>query len=62
MVRRITGQQQPTIQVLLDAEHGARIEGDQLLWHNRYNPSRPHANSMDDVFVVDFLEAGQRVP
>ena len=62
MVRRITGQQQPTIQVLLDVEYGARIEGDQLLWHNRYNPSRPHANSMDDVFVVDFLEAGQSTP
>ena len=62
MVRRITRQQQPLTQVLLDVEHGARIEGDQLLWHNRYNPDRPHANSMDDVFVVDFLEAGQRVP
>lgn len=62
MVRRITGQWQPQIQVLLDVEYGARIEGDQLLWHNRYNPTRPHANSMDDVFVVDFLEAGQAVP
>ena len=62
MVRRITGQQQPLTQVLLDVEYGARIEGDQLLWHNRYNPERPHANSMDGVHVVDFLEAGQRVP
>ena len=62
MVRRITGQQQPLTQVLLDVEYGARIEGDQLLWHNRYNPTRPHANSMAGVFVVDFLEAGQRIP
>lgn len=58
MVCRITGQQQPDIQVLLDVEYGARIEGDRLLWHNRYNPSRPHTNSMADVFVVDLLETG----
>ena len=62
MVRRITRQQQPLTQVLLDVEHGARIDGDQLLWHNRYNPDRPHANSMAGVFVVDFMEAGQAAP
>lgn len=62
MVQRITGQPQPDIQVLLDVEHGARIEEDQLLWHNRYHPSRPHANSMADVFVIDFLEVGQATP
>ena len=62
MVRRITGQPHPNIQVLLDVEYGAQIEEDRLIWHNRYNPSRPHTNSMADVFVVDFLEAGQAAP
>ena len=62
MVRLITGQPHPNIQVLLDVEHGARIEADRLLWHNRYNPTRPHTNVLADVFAVDFLEAGQRVP
>ena len=62
MVRLITGQPYPAILVVHDVECGARIEGDQLLWHNRYNPDRPHANSMADVFVVDFLEAGQAAP
>ena len=62
MVCLITGQPHPNIQVLLDVEHGARIEADQLLWHNRYNPTRPHTNVLAGVFVVDFLEAGQAAP
>ena len=59
MVRRILGQSQPKVQVLMDVEYGARIEGDRLRWHDRYNPTRPHTNSMADVFVVDVLAAGQ---
>lgn len=62
MVQRITGQKDPGILVLHDVEYGARIEGARLFWHNRYNPDRPHANSMADVFVVDFMEAGQAAP
>ncbi|MGD9781282.1 MAG: glycosyltransferase family 39 protein [Kiritimatiellia bacterium] len=59
MVRLITGQKHPDVQILLDVEYGARIEGDRLFWHNRYYPAQPHANAMADVFVVDFLAVGQ---
>ena len=59
MVRLITGQKQPNVQVLLDVEYGAQVEGDRLIWHDRYNSSRPHTNAMADVFVVDCLTAGQ---
>ena len=59
MVRLITGQNNPDIQVLLDVEYGARIEGDRLIWHNRYDPAHPHTNALADVFVVDFFAVGQ---
>ena len=62
MVQRISGQKDPGILVLHDVECGARIEGERLFWHERYNPDRPHANSMAGVFVVDFMEAGQAAP
>lgn len=62
MVKLIAGAKKPGIQVLHDVEYGARIEGDQLIWHNRYDPSKPHTNSMADVFVVDCLAAGQSRP
>lgn len=59
MVRLITGRKHPDVQVLLDVEYGARIEGDRLIWHNRYYPAQPHTNALADVFVVDFLAVGQ---
>lgn len=62
MVQLITKSKNPRIQVLHDVEYGARIKGDQLIWHNRYDPSRPHTNSMADVFVVDCLTVGQSRP
>jgi hypothetical protein len=62
MVRLITGPQTSAIRIVHDVEYGAKIVGDQLLWHERYNPSRPHTNSMADVFVVDCLAASQAAP
>ena len=59
MARLATRQKNPGFLVLHDAEYGARIEGDRLIWHNRYNDSRPHTNSAADVFVVDCFEVGR---
>lgn len=59
MVQLIAGRKDHGIQVLHDVENGARIEGDSLKWHVRYTPSLPQTTTMEDVFVVDFLTAGQ---
>lgn len=58
MVKLAAGQRDPGIRVLHDIEFGARIEGNQLLWHNRYDPSRPRVDSAEDVFVVDGRAVG----
>lgn len=42
---------------VLDVEHGARVEGNTLRWHERYNPDAPHETVLDRVFVVDGLAA-----
>ena len=55
MVRRLAGTNSSPI-ALLDVEYGARIEGDQLIWHDRYDPSAPHTNAAADVYVVDCLD------
>lgn len=39
--------------VVHDVEHGAHIEGDTLVWHERYDPTQPRATPMSDVYVVD---------
>ena len=59
MVRLIAGTKGPAPRIVHDIEHGAKIRGDQLIWHERYDSSRPRTNAMADVFVVDCLAAGQ---
>lgn len=59
MLQLVTKSQDHGLHVLHDVENGARIEGDRLVWHDRYNPSKTHTNAMADVFVVDCLAAGQ---
>ena len=59
MARLAAGQKNPGFQVLHDVQYGARIEGDRLVWHGYYNDSRPHTNSVADVFVVDCFAVGQ---
>ncbi len=61
MAQLAAGQKNAGIRVLHDAECGVRIEGDRLIWHNRFDPSRGHTNSMDDVFVVSGPESGSPV-
>ncbi|MBU1910062.1 MAG: glycosyltransferase family 39 protein [Verrucomicrobia bacterium] len=45
--------------VLHDVECGARIEGDELFWHTRYQPEETHRTPMTRVFVVDVWAATQ---
>lgn len=59
MVRLASGQKELGIHVMHDVEYGARIEGDRLIWHERFDPSRPRTNSIGDAYVVDCLLAGQ---
>ncbi len=47
---------------VLDTEYGARIADGRLLWHARYDPTRPHTTPMDDVFVVDCFAVGANRP
>jgi len=60
MVRLIAPEESGRPQVLLDVECGVRQEGDTLVWHERYDPSRPHEMPMADVYRVDCLSAGQK--
>ncbi len=53
MVKLAAGRKEPGVVVLHDAEHGARIDGDRLVWHARYDPTRPRTNRLADVFIVD---------
>lgn len=62
MVQLAAGRRAPGVHVLLDVEYGARIDGERLIWHERYDPSRPRTNSMDEVYVVDCLDAGKGLP
>jgi len=48
-------------QGLLDVEHGTRIDGDELIWHERYNPRAAHRTPMQAVYVVDCFDVGVRV-
>ena len=38
---------------LLDMEHGARIEGNELRWHGWYDPRVSHAAPLADVYRID---------
>jgi len=62
MAQLALGCSEPHVRILLDVEYGARLEGDRLIWHERYDPSRPQTNSMDEVYIVDCLAAGQGLP
>jgi hypothetical protein len=59
MARLISGEKNPGIAVVHDVEYGARVEGDVLVWHERWNPSRPRTTPMADVFAVDCLDVAQ---
>lgn len=42
--------------VIHDVENGARREGDNWLWHERFDPSRPNSTPADKVYYVDLLK------
>ena len=58
MVQLAADQKNPGIQVVHDVECDARIEDGRLIWNERYDPSRTHADSLADVFVVDAASVG----
>jgi len=47
---------------ILDIESGIQWDGDQLFWHDRWNPDRPHITPRDRVFEIDILEAAIMAP
>lgn len=56
MMRLIRGESVP--RVILDAESGAKWEGDTLHWHERFNASVPYETSRQDVYVLDAYRSG----
>lgn len=48
--------------VVYDIECGARWEGDNLIWHVRWNPGLPRSTPRAGVYVVDLLDAGAGAP
>lgn len=59
MAKLITHESEPAITILHDVEYGASIEGDQLIWHDRYSPARTHTNSTKDLFAIECLPDSQ---
>ena len=53
MVRLALGTPEPPMQVLHDVENGARVEGSELFWHERYQPAITYRTPMEWVYVFD---------
>lgn len=53
MVQLVLRELNPAILVLHDVENGTRFTGDQLIWHERFNPAVSHALSAARVYRVD---------
>lgn len=47
---------------LLDTEHGAHWETNDLYWHDRWNPDKPHRTPRNKVYEVDILDVISRQP
>jgi hypothetical protein len=52
----------PRPEVVLDLEHGARREGDALVWHGRLNPADPRRTPWADVLVLPALPPPETAP
>ena len=61
LAARVAGPNARIPQVLLDVEHGAKIHGQQLLWHERFNPTEKRETPLADVYVLDMLTATRRL-
>lgn len=59
MLQLIAGRRELPVALVHDVENGARIEGDLLIWHARYDPRWPYTNVLSNVHVVDVMEVGQ---
>jgi hypothetical protein len=53
LTARVAGPGVPFPHVMIDVEHGARIDGDRLLFHDRFHPKFPRERAMDKVYVVE---------
>ena len=58
MIARLADDEPPP-KAILDAEYGARPQGTELAWHERYDPSRPRRTPLEKVYRVDCLAAAQ---
>jgi hypothetical protein len=54
---RVAGRNVRPPRVLLDYEHGARFQGGELVWHERFQPAAPHRTPRDRVHI-ETLGAG----
>jgi len=58
MIARLADDDRP-LKAILDVEHGSRPMGDELLWHERYDPTQPRRTPLEKVYRVDCLAAVQ---
>ncbi len=58
MLARISGDDRLP-RAILDAEYGACLQGEELAWHERYDPTKPRKTPMERVWRVDCLAAAQ---
>ena len=56
MIARLSTNNSPQ-KALLDTEYGAHPLGDELIWHERYDPSKPRRTPLEKVYRVDCLAA-----
>jgi hypothetical protein len=56
MVRLVAGEGEAVPLALLDVEYGARLEGEQLIWHERYDPARARRTPRSKVVVIEALQ------
>lgn len=47
---------------VVDTECGAYMDGVELLWHERFDPSKPHRTPMDRVWIVDVFDVVSTKP
>ena len=53
MIEHLSGTRLPGVRILHDVENGVRRDGEVWRWHERFDPTRPHATPIADVFHVD---------
>jgi len=58
MMARLSDRDPPP-NAILDTEYGACLQGEELVWHERYDPSKPRRTLLENVYRIDCLAVVQ---